>query len=175
MLTINRNNAITLIVDGGALAIITLLLALGAEVRLAEGRTAAVDDLFRTALSGAAPMIRSVRIRRPDQGSVQFLKMSRMKPRGPAIVSIAVVLEQSAGRIREARVALGGVQDRPCLSKESGRALQGNRLDSQSIDKAVHQSLEGVTARTDAIASSWYREEMVRVQLRRILTKLAGE
>jgi len=153
----------------------TLLLALDAEVKLADRRSHPVDELFRAAGTRSLPMIQSVRIRRPDAGSVQFFKMSRMKPRGPAIVSLGVWLERSAGRVREARIALGGVQDRPCLSNGSGRALQGEMLNAASIEKAVSRSLEGITPRTDAIASDWYRGEMVQVQLHRILTKMAGE
>lgn len=152
-----------------------LLVALGAEVSLAGqsgSRPVAIERLFERSGS-APPLVRAVNIRRP-QGQVMFHKMSRMNPRGPAIVTLAIHLDQSAGRIREARVALGGVADRPCLSMGAARAMGNSRLDDATIERAVTDAMRGIEPRTDAIASGWYREQMVQVHLRRALTQMAG-
>jgi len=50
------------------------------------------------------------------------------------------------------------------------RALEGRALDEAGIAAAVTVAAEGTSPPTDALASAWYRREMVAVHLRRLLT-----
>jgi CO/xanthine dehydrogenase FAD-binding subunit len=115
-----------------------------------------------------AVVIETIHVPRPT-GQVLFHKMSRMQPRGPAIVTVAAHLDMSAGRVRAARIALGGVQTRPCLSTGAARILQGARLDGDVVERAVSEAMNGISAITDSLATDWYRGQMVQVQLRRLL------
>jgi CO/xanthine dehydrogenase FAD-binding subunit len=54
-------------------------------------------------------------------------------------------------------------------AKSAERALEGRMLDESGIAAAVAAASEGTAPATDAIASAWYRREVVGVHLRRLL------
>ncbi|MCF6233855.1 MAG: FAD binding domain-containing protein [Rhodobacteraceae bacterium] len=156
-----------------------LLLALGTEVSLAGGRTGPgaarrdpIEVLFRQSTDARAPLVRAVHLARPKAGQVQFHKMARTNPRGPAVVTLAVSLEVSAGRIAKARIALGGIETRPCLAVGVARTLEGAALSEAAITRACAEVLRELTPRSDALASGWYRGEMAQLHLRRILQQM---
>ena len=49
----------------------------------------------------------------PEKDEFRFLKVSRIKPRGAAVVSIAAVLKEDPKGISSARIAFGCMADRP--------------------------------------------------------------
>jgi CO/xanthine dehydrogenase FAD-binding subunit len=49
------------------------------------------------------------------------------------------------------------------------RALEGRTLDASSIGPALAVAAEGTSPADDAIASAWYRKEVLPVHLRRVL------
>jgi xanthine dehydrogenase small subunit len=49
------------------------------------------------------------------------------------------------------------------------RALEGRSLDATTIAAARSAALDGVQPVTDAIASDWYRREVLPVHLARLL------
>ncbi len=51
------------------------------------------------------------------------------------------------------------------------RALEGKALDTAGIAAARAAALEGVQPVTDAIASDWYRREVLPVHLARLLAE----
>ena len=93
--------------------------------------------------------------------------MSRVKPKGISVLSIAAHLPLSGGRIAGARVAYGAMAPAPMRAKSVERALEGRALDGAGIAAAA--AAEGTNPQTDAIASAWYRREMVAVHLKRLL------
>jgi CO/xanthine dehydrogenase FAD-binding subunit len=58
----------------------------------------------------------------------------------------------------------------PIRAKAVERALEGRSLDEAGIAAAVAAAAEGTNPPTDAIASAWYRREIVGVHLRRLLS-----
>jgi CO/xanthine dehydrogenase FAD-binding subunit len=76
----------------------------------------------------------------------------------------------SGGRIAGARVAYGAMAPVPVRAKSVERALEGRALDEQAIAAAAAVAAEGPSPATDALASAWYRREMVAVHLKRMLT-----
>jgi xanthine dehydrogenase YagS FAD-binding subunit len=60
-----------------------------------------------------------------------------------ALSSAAVVIQVEGGRIRQARVALGGVATKPWRSREAERALEGHTADAPSFKAAADAALQG--------------------------------
>lgn len=151
------------------------LLALGATVNLAGtgGRAVPIDDFLRDRDRQAGVLVQSVSVPRPrDPSEFRFLKVSRVKPKGVAVMSIAAWLPQSGGRISGARVAYGAMGPAPVRAAAVERALDGQTLDAAAIGRAAAAATDGLDPPTDALASSWYRRQVAGVHLGRLL---AGE
>lgn len=150
------------------------LLALGATVNLAgqTGRGMPIDDFLRDRQRHRGSVVASVWVPRPrDAGAFRFAKVSRVKPKGISVMSIATYLPGSAGRISGARVAYGAMGPTPLRATAVERALEGQSLDRQAIERAAAVAADGIDPPTDAIASSWYRREVVGVHLERLLSE----
>ena len=106
----------------------------------------------------------------PPAEEFRFAKVSRVKPKGVSVLSIAAVLNAGAnGKISDARIALGCMGDRPIRANAAEKALVGATLTEEGIAKAVAAVGEGTKPITDAIASAWYRSEVLPVHFRRLL------
>ena len=74
-----------------------------------------------------------------------------------------------SGRVSNARIAYGAMGPTAIRAKAAERALEGRTLDEAGVAAAVAAAAEGTAPVTDAIASAWYRREVVGVHLRRVL------
>lgn len=149
------------------------LLALGAVVNLAGtgARAVTIDEFLRDRERHARSLVHSVTVPRPrDPGAFRFAKVSRIKPKGIAVMSIAAYLPQPGGRIQGARIAYAAMETFPVRAAAAERALEGQPLDAATIERAASVAVEGLSPRTDALASSWYRREVAGVHLKRLLT-----
>ncbi len=149
------------------------LLALGATVNLAGAvsRGVAIEDFLRDRDRGANALVQSVTVQRPhDASAFRFLKVSRVKPKGVSVMSIAAYLPLSGGRVSGARVAYGAMGPTPVHAVAVERALDGQPLDAAAIERAAAVATEGLDPPTDALASSWYRRQVAGVHLKRLLT-----
>ena len=125
------------------------LMALGAEVETADGRTHAVEG-FVTAPPRAVVAAVSV----PDpRGAFRFAKVTRVKPKGVSLMSISVLLPSSGAP----RIVFNGMGARPVRAHAAERAL-GERAGQQSIERAAAAATEGLQPLDDALASAWYRK-----------------
>ncbi len=130
----------------------------------------ALQDLLVGRERSRAPLIGSVLIRRPASGvTFRFRKVSRARRKGVSVLSIAASLPLSGGRIGEARVAYGAMAPTPIRGLAVERALAGRSLDESGIAEALRVAAEGTQPATDAIATGWYRREVLPVHLRRLL------
>ncbi|SDA88606.1 FAD binding domain-containing protein [Mesorhizobium qingshengii] len=144
------------------------LLALGATVSTDDGETPI--ETFLANRDGSRAIVTSVGFTVPKAGDFRFLKVSRVKPKGISVLSIAAMLEQAGdGTVSSARIALGCMADRPIRAKAAEKALLGRRLDQDGIAPALAAAGEGTSPITDPIASAWYRAEVLPVHLRRLL------
>ncbi|TGT74357.1 xanthine dehydrogenase family protein subunit M [bacterium M00.F.Ca.ET.159.01.1.1] len=106
----------------------------------------------------------------PKAESFRFLKVSRVKPKGVSVLSIAALLERTVdGTVTAARIALGCMADRPMRATAAEKALLGCKLTRQEIAPALAAAGEGIAPITDPIASAWYRAEVLPVHLGRLL------
>lgn len=151
----------------------TALLALGATVMLAgsSGRGVPIDEFLRDRDRYATSLVQAVSVPRPrDAGAFRFVKVSRVKPKGVAVLSIAAFVPQSGGRVQGARVAYASMGPTPLRATAVERVLEGQPLDAATIERAAAVAVDGITPPTDALASSWYRAQVTGVHLKRLLT-----
>lgn len=152
------------------------LIALGARAVLAQGGHRAVEDLVRDrgGIGGRPPLVAAVEFPRPrDSRAFGWLKVSRVKPKGVSVLSIAALLPRDGGRIRGARIAWGAMGAHPLRGTGAERALEGQTLDPATIARAAQGAAEGLEPPTDALASTWYRREVAGVHLKRLLERMA--
>ena len=144
------------------------LLALDATVATDDGELPIEDLLARRDDSRA--IVTSVSFALPKAENFRFLKVSRVKPKGVSVLSIAAVLEQTSdGTVSSARIALGCMADRPMRATAAEKALIGKKLDRDGIAAALAVAGDGTAPITDPIASAWYRTEVLPVHLGRLL------
>ncbi len=141
------------------------LLVLDAMVQV-EGASEVPLERF---LGERRGLVSAVTIRRPERGAFRFRKVSRVKPKGIAVLSMAAYLPGAPGRITGARIAYGNMGPRPIRVAAVEQALEGRGLDAGTIASAAGAALQGVSPQTDPIASEWYRREVAPVHLRRLL------
>jgi CO/xanthine dehydrogenase FAD-binding subunit len=141
------------------------LLALDATVHTTAGQQPIED--FLAAREGK--VVAAVSFAIPDAQKFRFLKVSRIKPKGVSVLSIAAVIDADAGKVTAARIALGCMADRPVRAKAAEKALVGATLDEKGVASAVSLVGEGAQPITDATASAWYRGEVLPVHFRRLL------
>ena len=95
------------------------------------------------------------------------------RPAGPEafrFAKVARVMPPSSRLLpSSARVAYGAMAPTPIRARSVERALEGRSLDEGGIAAALAAAAEGTSPATDAIASAWYRREMIAVHLKRLL------
>ncbi|MER9682944.1 FAD binding domain-containing protein [Mesorhizobium sp. M0184] len=145
-----------------------VLLALDATVSTGDGELPIETFLAKRESNDA--IVTAVGFTLPTEGGFRFLKVSRVKPKGVSVLSIATVLEHAPdGTVSSARIALGCMADRPIRARAAEKALIGRELTSEGIAPALAVARDGTSPRTDPIASAWYRNEVLPVHLGRLL------
>ncbi|AKI01899.1 aerobic-type carbon monoxide dehydrogenase, middle subunit CoxM/CutM-like protein [Hoeflea sp. IMCC20628] len=146
------------------------LLALDATVHCSDGDMdvdaflASRDDLTERGI------VIAVSFTIPAEDSFRFLKVSRVKPKGVSVLSLAAVIETDAnGTVKSARIALGCMADRPMRAISAEKALSGAKLTKDGIAEAIGVIGAGTDPMTDAIGSAWYRGEVLPVHFGRLL------
>ena len=124
---------------------------------------------------GGAGLVTAVSVPRPTSpDAFRFRKVARVKPKGVSVLSIAAHLPLAGGRIANPRVAYGAMAPTPIRARAVERALEGRSLDAAGIAPALAAAAEGTSPPTDALASAWYRREVLAVHLRRLLLGETG-
>ncbi len=136
------------------------LLALDAQAVLANGQTMPLADLLATR-DRPGTLVEAVSFARPESGAFRFRKVSRVKPKGVSVMSIAANLKRG-----DPRVVFGNMAPTPTRSVGAERALAS---DPNNIDAACSACLEGLSPADDELASEWYRREVAPVHLKRLL------
>jgi CO/xanthine dehydrogenase FAD-binding subunit len=144
------------------------LLALAATVH--TGDTATPVDDFLARRENTKAIVTAVSFALPGEKNFRFLKVSRVKPKGVSVLSLAAVVEDGAdGTISSARIALGCMADRPIRAKAAEKALLGQKRTREGIAAALAVACEGTSPITDPIDIAWYRAEVLPVHLGRLL------
>ena len=144
------------------------LLAIDAEVVWSDGRTQDVETFLRNR-DTAQGAVQSLRVSKVSPDQLKYRKVSRTKPKGISVMSIAVVLDHSGGQVSTARVAFGAMGPKPMRAPSAEAALRGARLDTDGVAAACAACTNDLAPADDAIASAWYRSQVAPVHLRRCL------
>jgi CO/xanthine dehydrogenase FAD-binding subunit len=105
----------------------------------------------------------------PPRSGAAFVELSRRHGDYAIVGVAAVVALDSAGRCREARLALAGVAGTPVRCAEAEQLLQGTSGEEAVLDEAGRRCAASVEPRGDLHASPAYRKAMVAVFVRRAL------
>lgn len=151
------------------------LLALDAQVMVLQGygapRAVALEEFLAGRGRASSGLVTAVQVTLPQNPQdLRFRKVSRVRPKGIAVLSIAALLPMSAGRVTGARVAYGAMAPTPIRARAVERALDGKALDAATIAAVRAVAAEGTRPATDAVASEWYRREVLPVHLARLLS-----
>ena len=115
-------------------------------------------------------IVTSVRFELPARGNFRFAKVTRVKPNGASVLTIAANLETLAdGTVTHATIALGCLAQHPIRARQAEQALLGAKLTAQGVAPAIAVIREGTSPITDPVASGWYRNEVLPVHFRRLL------
>ena len=148
------------------------LLALEATVAVQGGfraRDVPIEEFLQSRERQSA-LVLAVSCQRPASADAfRYRKVARIKPKGGSVITLAAHLPISGGRISGARIALGSMAAMQIRAKAAERALEGRSLDASAVSAAAAAAIEGVSPADNALASGWYRREIVGVHLRRLL------
>jgi xanthine dehydrogenase small subunit len=157
------------------------LLALEASVVLADAdgeREVPLAGYFtgyRQSVRRAGELIRSVRIPLPLAPVTAFHKIAKRRFDDISSVAVAYALDIGDGRVRAARIGLGGVAATPIRAREAEAALEG-RAWTAGTARAAAAALESAgTPLDDHRASARYRAAMLRQSLLKLHAESAGE
>lgn len=156
------------------------LLVLAARLRIhgLDGeRVVAIEDHYRgyyeTSIAMGEVLV-AVEVDPTPAGSlITYLKWTPRAREDKPLVGLAVMLVMEDGMCTQARLAVGGVADRPLLLREASSLLVGRDLSDGAIAEAAEAAAEEVEPIEDVQASGEYRRDMLRLWTRRTLKGLA--
>jgi carbon-monoxide dehydrogenase medium subunit len=156
------------------------LLVLGAELGVfgrSGSRTIPLKSFFRglyeTALEPGEVIV-DVRVpAMPAESKGVYLRYSALSANDWPCLGVAALLNESNGRCKELRLALGGVAATPVLV-DGLDFLRDQPLDDGAIGKLLEIVDEQISPSSDMRGSEWYKRRMVRVFVKKALAQLKG-
>lgn len=159
--------------------VIAVLLDAEMEAANAGGaRRIPASDFFRTVFTTALEpdeLLVEARLPKPAPSTrVGFQQFSR-RAGDFAVAMAAVALDVRGGRVAGARIALGGVSDRPVRAAGAEEALAGGPAERGALAEAAEAAAREVDPLEDIHGSAEYRRDLVRVLTRRALEQAAAQ
>jgi xanthine dehydrogenase YagS FAD-binding subunit len=112
------------------------------QIPMADLHLLPVDHPERESVLLHGELVISVRLpARPQMAQSRYLKVRDRASYAFALTSAAATLQVEGGKIREARLALGGVGTKPWRSVEAEQALVGQRPDPAAFARAAEAAL----------------------------------
>ncbi len=150
------------------------LLALDAVVSVQGGlgsREVPIEEFLQSRERQVGTLVLAISCQKPGSAEAfRYRKIARIKPKGGSVITLAAHLPMSSGRIVGARIALGSMA-RTRNTSPRGRARAGGTFARCIHHRRRHGGgrRRGVSG-DNALASAWYRREIVGVHLRRLLS-----
>lgn len=119
----------------------------------------------------AGEMITAVTLPAPPPGRQLYRKVRDRASYAFALVSVAAIVDAASGRVRSARIAMGGVAPKPWRSTEGERRLAGQPAADAAYAAAADAALSGARAEGHAA----FKIELARRTLRRTLAESSQE
>ncbi len=155
----------------GDLGVALLALDAGVSIESGAGREEIPLETFYTRRQRlpSGSIVTAVSFARAALANLRFAKVSRVKPKGSAVLTIAAVLAEQDGVVSSASIALGCMAEAPMRARAAEAALLGRKLTREGIAPALAAATADTAPPTDAIASAWYRRQVLPVHLGRLL------
>ena len=188
-------NATSAILGGGPSYIVhpsdlaPALMALDAELEIAGAtgaRWLALEDFFtlpseadvrRENVLGPAEIVTRVRVPKDRSADAAtdgwqgvYLKLAERSALDFALSAVALALRTAGGRIREARLVLGGVAPRPWRCRSTEALLEGRPIDEETCRAAAEDALRDARP----LAENGYKVPMTRGLITKALRRLAA-
>ena len=161
------------------------LMALEAELRVAseEGeRWLPMVEAYRgvglSAVDATKEVATEVRFKKlGDHSGTEFFRMAKRKALALPVLNGAVILILSPdmNKIEKARIAMGPVGEKPFRARGAESYLESNRISPGDIREAARRASEEAEPRTSLRGSAFYRKEMIRVKLIRVIESILDE
>lgn len=157
------------------------LFVLDAEIELASwksgvvsSRTLPLDTFFtgpgQTQIA-ANELLTAISFAVPDAAfEARFLKSGPRPALEISTVSAGFGASIVDGVLSNARVALGAVGSTPIRARKAEEFLEGKTLDDAVIEEAAEIAAGEATPIDDIRATAWYRDHLIKVFLRRLLS-----
>ena len=151
------------------------LLALDAMVFVQGGlgsRDVPIEEFLQSRERQAGTLVLSISCQKPASAEAfRYRKIARIKPKGGSVITLAAHLaneqrpRSSAPALRSARWRRRKFAPAPPSAR-----WRDARSIASTIDAAAAAAVEGTSPGDNALASAWYRREIVGVHLRRLLS-----
>ena len=135
-----------------------------AQFLLAPGRTCRAPAELLTAVEVPLP---------PAGFAGEFYKHGTRPGLDIAAISIAAGARREGAVLRDVRVAFGAVAPTVIRAPRTEAALEGRSPDAVVLEAAAQAALEEIHPISDLRATDWYRRELIRNMLKRILTHVS--
>jgi CO/xanthine dehydrogenase FAD-binding subunit len=157
------------------------LLALEARAVLAskpngalETRRVPLEQFFTgpgRSVRAPSELLAAVEVPLPPKGFAgEFYKHGTRPGLDISAISIAAGAVLDRSRLTRVRVAFGAVAPTPIRAPRTEAALEGRALDPATLEAAAAAALAEIHPISDVRASDWYRRELVRNMLKRVLS-----
>lgn len=151
-----------------------VLLAVDAQV-VVQGtseQVVSLGDLFRRRdyLLQPGALLTEVRLPALEEGTQVRLERVARTPMDQPILAVAAKVQREGNHLKQVRVAVSGISDMPHLLATLNHHLPGLEVGSEPFEAALRVVAEGLTIKSDQLASASYRAAMLPVLVRRALT-----
>jgi CO/xanthine dehydrogenase FAD-binding subunit len=162
----------------------TVMTALDARLTVASAsgrRTVAAREFFTGPLTTVLrpdEIVTDVELPVMPQYGWAVEELSRRAGDFAIVAVVALVRLDRRGRVEDARVAFGGVADRPVHARGAEDALRGSEPTADALARAAQSARDALDPPSDAFVSGAYRRHVAGVLCRRALTRAvarAGE
>jgi len=119
-------------------------------------------------------VIRAVHVPVSAPGHGSFQKLGLRNGTSCSVTSVAVWLETDGGRVKEIRIACGGVAPTPVRASQAEKAFRGCRVEQEAILEASWSVQNDIRPISDVRASAEYRREVTARLLARAVRGAAG-
>lgn len=163
----------TLIARAATSDLVAALLALNATVTIVDSaeQRVTLDDFYRRRdyLLQPGALLTEVRLPAFAEGRRASLHRIARTPMDQPILSIAAAFNRQGDTIRDARLAAVGFGNAPACLTVTQDALQGTEIGGEAFNAAIARTAEGLTIRSDHLATAEYRAAMLPVLVGRCL------
>ncbi len=101
-----------------------------------------------------------------------FMKLALRRVHAISVVNAAAVLTFDEDVVAQARITMGSAAPTVIRAREAESALVGREMDEESIERAAKLAARASSCIDDIRAGARYRQEMIQVLVRRVLSSL---